>query len=47
VYRLRAGIVFAVVVGLCTWWTTRSRGWAPSAVLGVLAAVEFLLDVFV
>ncbi|HEY6813820.1 MAG TPA: hypothetical protein VI074_14155 [Propionibacteriaceae bacterium] len=46
-YRLRAGIVFAVVVGLCTWLTTRSRGWAPSAVLGVLAAVEFLLDVFV
>jgi peptidoglycan/LPS O-acetylase OafA/YrhL len=47
VYRLPAGIVFAVVVGLCTWWATRSRGWAPSAVLGVLAAVEFLLVVLV
>ena len=46
-YRLPAGIVFAVVVGLCTWWATRSRGWAPSAVLGVLAAVEFLLVVLV
>jgi peptidoglycan/LPS O-acetylase OafA/YrhL len=47
VYRLLPGIVFGVVLGLCTWWASRSRGWAPSAVLGVLAAVEFLLVVFV
>jgi hypothetical protein len=47
VYRLLPGIVFGVILGLCTWWASRSRGWAPSAVLGVLAAVEFLLVVFV
>jgi peptidoglycan/LPS O-acetylase OafA/YrhL len=47
VYRVPPGIVFGVVLGLCTWWASRSRGWAPSAVLGVLAAVEFLLVVFV
>ena len=47
VYRLLPGIVFGVVLSLCTWWASRSRGWAPSAVLGVLAAVEFLLIVFV
>ena len=47
VYRLPIGIVFGVVLGLCTWWASRSRGWAPPAVLGVLAAVEFLLVVFV
>jgi peptidoglycan/LPS O-acetylase OafA/YrhL len=47
VYRLPPGIVFGVVLSLCTWWASRSRGWAPSAVLGVLAAVEFLLVVFV
>ena len=39
--------VFAVVVGVCTWWAGRSHGWAPAAVLGVLAASEFLLVVFV
>jgi peptidoglycan/LPS O-acetylase OafA/YrhL len=47
IYRLPPGIVFGVVLGLCTWWASRSRGWAPPAVLGVLAAVEFLLVVFV
>jgi hypothetical protein len=47
VYRLPPGIVFGVVLSLCTWWASRSPGWAPSAVLGVLAAVEFLLVVFV
>lgn len=47
VYRLPPGIVFAIVLGLCTWWASRSRSWAPPAVLGVLAAVEFLLVVFV
>jgi hypothetical protein len=47
VYRLPPGIVFGVVLSLCTWWASRSRGWAPSALLGVLAAVEFLLVVFV
>jgi hypothetical protein len=47
VYRVPPGIVFGVVLGLCTWWASRSRVWAPSAVLGVLAAVEFLLVVFV
>lgn len=47
VYRLPPGIVFAVVVALCAWWAARSRGRAPSAVLGVLAAGEFLLVVFV
>ena len=41
IYRLPPGIVFGVVLGLCTWWASRSRGWAPLAVLGVLAAVEF------
>ena len=47
VYRQLAGIVFAVVLGLCTWWASRSHGWAPSAVLGLLAVIEFLLVVFV
>jgi hypothetical protein len=47
VYRLPPGVVFGVVLALCTWWASRSRGWAPPAVLGVLAAVEFLLVVFV
>ena len=47
VYRLPPGIVFAVVVGVCTWWASRSPGRAPAAVLGVLAGVEFLLVVFV
>src|SRR5215211_1756482 len=47
VYRLPPGIVFAVVLGLCTWWASRSHGWAPSAVLGLLALGEFLLVVFV
>jgi peptidoglycan/LPS O-acetylase OafA/YrhL len=47
VYRLPPGIVFGVALGLCAWWASRSRGWAPPAVLGVLAAVEFLLVVFV
>jgi len=47
VYRLPPGIVFAVVLGLCTWWASRSHGWAPSAVLGLLALSEFLLVVFV
>jgi hypothetical protein len=47
VYRVPAGIVFAAVLGVCTWWVGRSRGWAPAAVLGVLAAIEFLLVVFV
>ena len=37
IYRLPPGIVFGVVLGLCTWWASRSRGWAPPAVLGVLA----------
>src|SRR5215212_804163 len=46
VYRLPPGIVFAVVLGLCTWWASRSHGWAPSAVLGLLALGEFLLVVF-
>jgi peptidoglycan/LPS O-acetylase OafA/YrhL len=47
VYRLPPGIVFAAVVGVCTWWASRSGGWAPAAVLGVLAAAEFGLVVFV
>src|SRR5215218_3669852 len=47
IYRLPPGIVFALVLGLCTWWASRSHGWAPPAVLGVLATVEFLLVVFV
>jgi peptidoglycan/LPS O-acetylase OafA/YrhL len=47
VYGLPAGIVFALVLGLCTWWASRSPGWAPPAVLGGLATVEFLLVVFV
>ena len=47
VYRIPPGIVFAVVLGLCTWWASRSQGWAPSAVLGMLAVIEFLLVVFV
>ncbi|HWJ51879.1 MAG TPA: hypothetical protein VNT24_00715 [Propionibacteriaceae bacterium] len=47
VYRVPPGIVFAVVLGVCTWWAGRSRGWAPAVVLGVLAAIEFLLVVFV
>jgi peptidoglycan/LPS O-acetylase OafA/YrhL len=47
VYWIPPGIVFAVVLGLCTWWASRSRGWAPSAVLGLLALGEFLLVVFV
>jgi hypothetical protein len=47
VYRIPAGIVFAVVLGMCTWWASRSHGWAPSGVLGVLAVIEFLLVVFV
>jgi hypothetical protein len=47
VYRLPIGIVFAVVLALCTWWAARSPGWAPAAVLGGLAVIEFLLVVFV
>ena len=47
VYQVPAGIVFAVVLGLCAWWASRSPSWYPSAVLGVLAAIEFLLVVFV
>ena len=47
VYEIPPGIVFAVVVGLCTWWASRSHGRAPAAVLGVLAVIEFLLVVFV
>jgi peptidoglycan/LPS O-acetylase OafA/YrhL len=47
VYGIPPGIVFAVVLGLCTWWASRSRSWAPSAVLGLLAVIEFLLVVFV
>jgi hypothetical protein len=47
VYRIPPGIVFAVVLGLCTWWASRSQGWAPSAVLGMLAVIEFVLVVFV
>ena len=47
VYRLPSGIVFGVVLALCTWWAARSPGRAPAAVLGVLAAIEFLLVVFV
>jgi peptidoglycan/LPS O-acetylase OafA/YrhL len=47
VYRLPPGVVFAVVVGLCTWWASRSHGWAPPAVLGLLALGEFLLVVLV
>ena len=47
VYRLPPGIVFAVILALCTWWAARSPGRAPAAVLGVLAAIEFLLVVFV
>ena len=47
VYRIPPGIVFAVVLGLCTWWASQSQGWAPSAVLGMLAVIEFLLVVFV
>jgi peptidoglycan/LPS O-acetylase OafA/YrhL len=46
-YRLPPGIVFAVVLGLCAWWASRSHGWAPAAVLGLLALGEFLLVVFV
>jgi hypothetical protein len=29
------------------WWAGRSHGWAPAAVLGVLAAIDLLLVVFV
>ena len=47
VYRVPPGIVFAVVLGVCTWWAGRSRSWAPALLLGVLAAIEFLLVVFV
>ena len=47
VYGLPPGIVFALVLALCTWWAARSPGRAPAAVLGVLAAIEFLLVVFV
>jgi hypothetical protein len=47
VYQVPAGIVFAVVLGLCAWWASRSSGWLPAVVLGLLAAVEFLLVVFV
>ena len=46
-YRLPPGIVFGVVLALCTWWAAQSPGRAPAAVLGVLAAIEFLLVVFV
>ena len=47
VYRILPGVVFAVVLGLCTWWASRSQGRAPAAVLGVLAVIEFLLVVLV
>jgi hypothetical protein len=47
VYRIPPGIVFAVIVGACAWWASRSNGWAPPAVLLVLATVELLLVVFV
>jgi peptidoglycan/LPS O-acetylase OafA/YrhL len=47
VYQVPASIVFTVVLGLCAWWASRSPGWPRSAVLGVLAAIEFLLVVFV
>jgi peptidoglycan/LPS O-acetylase OafA/YrhL len=47
VYRLPPGIAFAVILALCTWWASRSRNWTPAAALGVLAATEFLLVVFV
>lgn len=47
VYRIPPGIVFAVVLGLCSWWAGRSHTRAPAAVLGVLAVIELLLVVFV
>jgi hypothetical protein len=36
VYQVPASIVFTVVLGLCAWWASRSPGWPPAAVLGVL-----------
>jgi peptidoglycan/LPS O-acetylase OafA/YrhL len=47
VYRIPPGIVFALIVGACAWWASRSHGWAAPAVLLVLALGELLLVVFV
>ncbi len=47
VYRLPLGVVFAVIVGVCAWWASRSKGWAAPAALLVLSMAELLLVVFV
>ena len=47
VYKLPPGIVFAGVLGACTWWAARSNGRGAPATLLVLAAGELLLVVFV
>lgn len=47
VYKIPPGIVFAVIVGICAWWASRSTGWAAPAALLVLATSELLLVIFV
>jgi peptidoglycan/LPS O-acetylase OafA/YrhL len=45
--RIPLGIVFAVAIGACAWWASRSNGWPAPAELLALAAVELLMVGFV